>query len=86
MNGSASLSVARSKRVTISGAEQTRHCQWRLYRNASLSVASLPKRVTGSGAFVSYKYQPRRYLSMRVFIVIKNPFLGKRVTSCDAFQ
>jgi hypothetical protein len=33
-----------------------------------LPVMSLLKRATSSGAFVSYKYQPRRYLSVRVFI------------------
>jgi hypothetical protein len=44
-----------------------RHCQWR-GANASLLVASLLKRVTDSNAFVSYKYQPRRYLSVCVFI------------------
>jgi hypothetical protein len=50
------------------------------------AMASLMKRATASGAFVSYKYQPHRYLSARVFIVIKNQFLGKRATANDAFQ
>jgi hypothetical protein len=29
------------------------HCQWRFYVNASLAVASLSKRVTGSDVFVN---------------------------------
>jgi hypothetical protein len=39
------MSMTRIKRVTTSDTEQTRHYQWRLCVNASLSVTSLLKRV-----------------------------------------
>jgi hypothetical protein len=42
-----------------------RHCQW-CGANTSLSVMFLLKRATDSDAFVSYKYQPRMYLSVRI--------------------
>jgi hypothetical protein len=59
----------------------THHCQWR-GANAPLSVASLLKRDTGSGTFVSYKYQLCRYLSVRVFI---KPVFRQRATGSGAF-
>jgi hypothetical protein len=44
-----------------------RHYQW-CGANAPLPMTYLLKHATVSGAFVTYKYQPRRYLYVRVFI------------------